>query len=72
MSTLLTLLLGLSISILLFISLGLFIFNKITGFIKQQIDSMASSPLQIHYHRLDLANRGLAEPGVDNSPLAAS
>jgi hypothetical protein len=46
-------------------NLGPFIFNRITGFIKQQIDSMASRPLQIHYHRLDLADKGLVKPGVD-------
>ena len=51
---------------------GSFIFNKITGFIKQQIDSMASRSLQMHYHSLDLADRGLAEPEVDNSPLVAA
>ena len=60
------------ISILLLVTLGPFIFNRITGFIKQQIDSMASRPLQIHYHRLDLADRGLAEPEVDNSPSGAA
>jgi hypothetical protein len=49
-----------------------FIFNRITGFIKQQIGSLASRPLQIHYHRLDLADRGLAEPEVDNSPSGAA
>ena len=57
--------LGPLISILLLVTLGPFIFNRITGFIKQQIDSMASRPLQIHYHRLDLADKGLVKPGVD-------
>ena len=72
MFTLLMPLLGPLISILLLVTLGPFIFNRMTGFIKQQIDSMASRPLQIHYHRLDLADRGLAEPGVDNSPSGAA
>ena len=72
MYTLLMTLLGPLISILLLVTLGPFIFNRITGFIKQQIDSMASRPLQIHYHRLDLADRGLAEPEVDNSPSGAA
>ena len=65
-------LLGPLISILLLVTLGPFMFNRITGFIKQQIDSLALRPLQIHYHRLDLADRGLAEPGVDNSPSGAA
>ena len=72
MFTLLMPLLGPLISILLLVTLGPFIFNRMTGFIKQQIDSMASRSLQIHYYRLDLADRGLAEPGVDNSPSGAA
>ena len=65
-------LLGPLISILLVVTLGPFIFNRVTGFIKQQIDSLASRPLQMYYHRLDLADRCLAEPGVDNSPSGAA
>ena len=72
MYTLLMTLLGPLISILLVVILGPFVFNKIIGFIKQQIGSLASRPLQIHYHRLDLADRGLAEPEVDNSPSGAA
>lgn len=72
MYTLLMPLLGSLTSILLLVTLGPFIFNRIIGFIKQQIDSLASRPLQIHYHRLDLADRGLAEPEVDNSPSGAA
>lgn len=64
--------LGPLISILLLVTLGPFIFNRTTGFIKQHIDFLASRPLQIHYHRLDLADRGLAKPGVDNSPSGAA
>ena len=71
MFTLLMPLLGPLISILLVVTLGPFIFNRLTGFIKQQIDSLALRPLQIHYHRLDLDDRGLAKPGVDNYPSGA-
>jgi hypothetical protein len=67
MFTLLMPLLGPLISILLLATLGPFIFNRITGFIKWQIDSLASKLLQIHYHIFDLADRGLSEPEVDNS-----
>ena len=72
MFTLLMPFLGPLLCILLLVTLGPFIFTRITGFIKQQIDSMASRPLQIHYHRPDLTDGGLAEPGVDNFPLGAS
>ena len=72
MFTLLMPLLGPLISILLLVTLGPFIFNRITGFIKQQIDSMAWRPLQIHYPRLDLADRGLAGLKVDNTPSGAA
>jgi hypothetical protein len=70
MFTLLMHILGPLISILLVVILGPFVFNKIIGFIKQQIDFRASSPLQIRYHRLDLADSGLDEP-EDNSPSGA-
>ena len=72
MFTLLMPFLGPLLCILLLVTLGPFIFTRITGFIKQQIDSLALRPLQIHYHRLDLADRGLAEPEVDNSPSGAA
>lgn len=72
MYTLLMPLLGSLTSILLLVTLGPFIFNRIIGFIKQQIDSLAQRPLQIYYHRLDLADRGLAGPEVDNSPSGAA
>ena len=72
MYTLLMPLLGSLTSILLLVTLGPFIFTRITGFIKQQIDSLASRPLQIYYHTLDLADRGLADPEVDNSPSGAA
>jgi hypothetical protein len=72
MFTLLMPFLGPLLCILLLVTLGPFIFTRITGFIKQQIDSLASRPLQIYYHTLDLADRGLADPEVDNSPSGAA
>ena len=64
MYTLLMPLLGPLISILLLVTLGPFIFNKITGFTKQQIDFLASRTLQIHYHRFNLADRALLNLGL--------
>jgi hypothetical protein len=51
------------ISILLLVTLRPFIFNRNTGFVKQQIDSMASRSLLNHYHSVDLTDRDLAECG---------
>lgn len=42
------------------------------SFIRQQIDSLVFKPLQIHYQRLDLADRGLTEPYDDLPPLEAA
>uniref|UniRef100_A0A673TS38 Uncharacterized protein n=1 Tax=Suricata suricatta TaxID=37032 RepID=A0A673TS38_SURSU len=72
MLSLLMPLIGPLISLLVVIVLGPFIFNRIIGFIKQQIDSLASKPLQIYYHRLDLVNRGLAKPEVENTPTGTA
>ncbi|XP_029796472.1 uncharacterized protein LOC115292540 [Suricata suricatta] len=68
MFSLLMPLVGSLISLLLMITLGPLVLNRIIKFIKQQIDSLASKPLQIYYHRLDLADRGLAEPEDETIP----
>ena len=47
---------------------GPFILNQLIGFIRQQADSVAFKPTQVHYHKLDLADRGLAESCDDISP----
>ena len=38
-------------------------------FIRQQVDSMAFKTIQVHFHQLDLANRGLTEPCDDIAPM---
>ena len=44
--------LGPVLDLLILLSLGPFLFNKIMAFIKGQIDAIKAQPLQIHYHRL--------------------
>lgn len=47
-------------------------FNRLTRFILQQVDSLASKPIQVHYHCLDLADQGLEEPLESESPIRAT
>lgn len=51
-TTLLPSILGPFIGLLLLISFGPWAFNRLTGFIKQQIDTLIAKPSQVHYHRL--------------------
>lgn len=44
------------IGLLLLISFGPWAFKRLTGFIKQQIDSLLAKPIHVHYHRLALAD----------------
>lgn len=58
--------LGPILGLLLLVSLGPWAFNKLTGFIKQQIDNILAKPIHIHYHRLamtDTEEQGLPKPG---------
>ncbi|XP_058152465.1 syncytin-1-like [Dasypus novemcinctus] len=45
--------LGTSVWLLL---LGPILFNKIMAFLKQQLDAIKMQPIQVHYHRLDMAD----------------
>ena len=49
-------LLGPLLGLLIFISLGPFLFNKLMAFVKQQIEAIQMKPLQVHYHRLAMAD----------------
>nr|KAF6492385.1 hypothetical protein HJG59_009590 [Molossus molossus] len=53
----LLLLLGPLLGLLLIVSLGPFLFNKVMAFIKQQIDAIKMQLIQVHYHRLEMADR---------------
>ncbi|XP_028745114.1 endogenous retrovirus group FC1 Env polyprotein [Peromyscus leucopus] len=46
------------VSIVLFVTLGPFIIGRLIRFIKKQIDSLASKPVQVHYHPLEMLDRG--------------
>ena len=45
--------------ILLLLSFGPWAFNRLTSFVKSQIEAALSKPVAVHYHRLDI--RGSAE-----------
>ena len=50
---------GSVLGLLILLSLGPFLFNRIVAFIKEQIDTIKAQPLQTHYHQLvmrDLEN----------------
>nr|KAF6477975.1 hypothetical protein HJG59_010867 [Molossus molossus] len=50
-------LLGPLLGLLLIVSLGPFLFNKVMAFIKQQIDAIKMQSIQVHYPRLEMADR---------------
>ena len=58
-------LVGPLLCVLLIAILGPFILNRLIGFIRQQVGSVAFKTIQVHYHQLDLADRVLAEPFDD-------
>lgn len=48
-------LLGPLVSLLIMLSLRPCLFNKIMTFLKQQVDTIKMQPIQVHYHKLDMA-----------------
>lgn len=54
LTTLLPSLLGPLVGILLLLSFGPWAFNRLTTFIKNQVDSVIKGPVAVHYHRLSL------------------
>lgn len=50
-------LLGPLLGLLIILSLGPFLFNKLMAFIKQQIDAIKVQPIQVHYQRLEMASQ---------------
>lgn len=60
--------LGPLLGLLLLVSLGPWAFNKLTSFIKQQIDNILAKPIHIHYQRLAAIN----SPDDDYVRLASS
>nr|XP_042117054.1 endogenous retrovirus group FC1 Env polyprotein [Peromyscus maniculatus bairdii] len=74
MFSLLMALAGPLFSILLFATLGPFIIGRLIRFIKKQIDSLASKPIQVHYHQLEMLDRGCDPYDISqsSSPLGAA
>ncbi|XP_062940767.1 syncytin-1-like [Cynocephalus volans] len=46
--------LGQLVGLLLLLSLGPFLLNKVTAFVKQQIEAIQARPIQVHYQRLEM------------------
>ena len=44
------------LDLLILLSLGPVLFNKLTNFLKQEIDQIQSKPIQVHYQHLSLAD----------------
>jgi hypothetical protein len=40
--------------ILLLLSFGHWVFNRLTSFVKSQIEAALSKPVAVHYHQLDI------------------
>lgn len=59
LTTLLPSILGPLFGLLLAISFGPWALRRLTQFVKDQIDDLRTKPIQVHYHRLDLTERGL-------------
>nr|XP_036879144.1 syncytin-2-like [Manis javanica]XP_036879145.1 syncytin-2-like [Manis javanica]XP_036879146.1 syncytin-2-like [Manis javanica]XP_036879147.1 syncytin-2-like [Manis javanica] len=51
--------LGPFLGLILILSVGSWAFKRLTMLIKQQIDSFIAKPIQVHYHRLALADQGV-------------
>lgn len=71
LTTLLPSLLGPFIGILLLLSFGPWAFNRLTTFVKNQVDS-ATKNVQIHYHRLETGNPDDNTLEVQSPPPPAS
>ncbi|BBG56793.1 env protein [Simian retrovirus 5] len=51
-------LLGPLLCLLLVITIGPIIFNRLVAFIKTQIEAIQAKSIQVHYHRLEMEDRG--------------
>ena len=50
-------LLGPVLGLLILVSLGPVLFNRVTAFLRHQIDAIKMQPIQVHYHKLNLAGQ---------------
>ena len=61
--------------ILLLLSFGPWAFNRLTSFVKSQIEAALSKPVAVHYHQLDIRDSDDAEraaAGFQVSTLATN
>ena len=63
--------LGPFLGLMLVLSLGPWAFQRITTFIREQINTALGRQIQVHYHQLDLADQGYDVPD-DSPPLEAA
>ena len=57
LSTLLPSILGPLVGLFLLISFGPWSFNRLTNFVKHQMDDLAAKPIQVHYHKLAMEDQ---------------
>ena len=50
--------LGPLLTLLLFLTLGPIILNKLMAFVRQQIEAFQAKPIQVHYHHLEMTENG--------------
>ena len=48
--------------ILLLLSFGPWAFNRLTSFVKSQIEAALSKPVAVHYHQLDIQDSDEEDP----------
>ena len=54
--------LGPLLTLLLFLTLGPIILNKLMAFVRRQIEAFQAKPIQVHYHRLEMSEHGESYP----------
>jgi hypothetical protein len=72
LTTLLPNLLGPFVGILLLLSFGPWAFNRLSSFVKSQIEAALSKLVAVHYHRLDIRDSKISLPPIQKEQLLAS
>ena len=57
--------------ILLLLSFGPWAFNRLTSFVKSQIEAALSKPVAVHYHQLDIRDSDKEDVPSDEAERAA-
>ncbi|XP_037367520.1 endogenous retrovirus group FC1 Env polyprotein [Talpa occidentalis] len=51
-------LMGPLLTLLILVVVGPYIFNRIISFVRQQIQALQAKPIQVHYHKLEMRDKG--------------